>query len=304
MEKLEIRSLDDLLKTIEKAMQDASILKDKKIVIAPELKTLSIHLEGGYDSTITPTVMRSILAIQDSIYDLYSQEKYGQKKRLASEEREAVELVASVKPGSTSVEVFLGKALEVFSTMTGQQALIGIGILGTTFLIAALGKRAFDYHEKILEVEQRAKETEGYQKLVATAFTTSLEGQRDFMRIIAKEPFAALSLNGELVDRENIKEQIKTPRAKKLENDVVYSGPFKITDIHIAEDGTFIDAVLLKKNLEIRNINILADYIQKGDYQWLKDAVQDGKGKPVTMKVIAHYKGDQIEHAYLQSFEK
>lgn len=188
--------------------------------------------------------------------------------------------------------------------MTGTQALIGTGLLCGTFLIATLGKRYIDYHERIKEMDARSKETSGNQQLFANTMTVCLEGQREFLRTIAKEPFSRLQLNGKTVDREEIQGMVKTPRTKKEEEDHVYVGLFKITDIHIADDGTFIDAIHIDSQTAISNINILAASIPDGDYQWLKDAVEEGKGKPVTMRVIAHKKGEKIEYSYLQSFEK
>ncbi|OHD20336.1 MAG: hypothetical protein A2Y38_22675 [Spirochaetes bacterium GWB1_59_5] len=304
MDTKRINTAEELSAALDSALADISVLDHTRFEFSPELTTLRIHLEGDYDATLTPTVMRSILAIQDSLYDLYSHEKYGYKKRLANDEREAVDLVASVKPGTTSVEVFLSKALEVFTTMSGTQALVGIGVLCGTYLIATLGKRYIDYHERIKETEARSRETTGNQQLLANTMTICLEGQREFLKTIAHEPFARLQLNGTTIDRDEISRMVKSPRVKKEEEDQVYSGEFKITDIHIADDGTFIDATHLESQTAISNINVLAAAIPAGDYQWLKDAVEEGKGKPVTMRVIAHRKGEKIEYSYLQSFEK
>jgi hypothetical protein len=304
MPEVKIKTEEQLFTLLESALVDASFLESTKITIAPELRTLKIHFSGDYDATITPSMMRSLLAIQDSVYDIYSLQKYGVEKRLSNDERESVDLVAAVKPGTTSVEVFLEKALEVFSTMTGEQALIGISILCGTFLIASLGKRYFDYHEKIKETQQRVTETQGLTNIVATAMTTCLEGQREFIKTIAKEPFTALQINGETLSHDELHAMAKTPREKREEQDNVISGNFKITKIYIEEAGTFIDAIHDASGRIIPYINILADFISAGDYQWLKDAVDQGTGKPVYMRIITHERSGKIINAYLQSFEK
>lgn len=300
-QKIQLENSDDLIRIVEKALVDATILEDAEISLSPELMKLSIHLEGEYDSTITPAMMRSLLSIQDAIYEVYSSNHYGYKKRLSAEERESVELVATVRPGTTSIEVLLDKAVEALSKMTGTQALIGIGILATAYLAGTLGKHAFDYFTKIAEVKQRAAESEGYQQLVATTVTSALEGQRDFLRAIGKEPFRALEINGSAVTHDEIRKIIKTPRQIKEEGDVVYRGEFKITRIYIEDDGTFIDATHLPSGVSLSYINVLKDYISSDDYKWLKDAVRDGTGLPIHMTVIAHMKGEAIQHSILQS---
>ena len=289
---------------IEAALKDVSVLEEATIEISPSLRRMNLHLEGDYDATITPTVMRSLLAIQDSLYDIYSLEKYGHRRRLSQDERESVELVAAVKPGTTSIDVLLDKAVEVLSHMSGDQVLVGIGILSGAYLIGVLGTKAFDYFQKVTETKQRAAETTGYQQLVASSVTAVLEGQKEFLKTIAKEPFQSLKINGTTVDRDGLKALVKTPRQKKEESDEVYRGLFRITRIYIEEDGTFIDAIHIESKTTIPYINILKDYIPAGDYQWLKDAVRDGKGQPVMMTVVAHEKAEKIEHAYLQSFDK
>jgi len=301
MNVVKINSTDDLITLAEKALSDASILEQVSIKIAPGLGKLTMHLDGDYNATITPAMMRSLLSIQDALYDIYSLGHYGYKKRLSTEERESVELSATVSSGSTSIEVLLQKAMEAMSKMTGTQALVAIGILSSAYLIGTLGKHAFDYHRKIAELNQRAAETSGYQQLVATTLATSIEGQRAFLRSIAKEPFRELEVNGASITHDEIRTITKSPRQVKEESDDVYRGEFKITRIYIDDDGTFIDATHITSGTSISYINILKDFISADDYQWIKDAVRDGTGKPIHMTVIAHTKGGIIQSAVLQS---
>lgn len=304
MKNLTIEKEDDLYELVEKALDDVGVLSETNVIISPDLQRLTIHFEGDYDASITPQIMRSLLVIQDSYYELYSVSKYGYKKRLTEEERESVEFVAAVKPGSAVVDVIFEKAVEVLATMTGEQALATVGILCGTFLIGTLGKRAFDYFEKKKELEQRSSETEGNQKLFIDTVKTCLESQQTFLRGINKEPFTALEINGQKMERDEIHEMTKSVRVKKETSDEVYSGEFKITNISIDDDtGTFIDATHLETGKQIANINILKDKIPARNYEWLKAAVEDGTGRPIPMTVITHEKEGKVEIAYLQSFE-
>jgi hypothetical protein len=301
MNEVTVKSAEDLVEIVEKALADVSILEDMKLLIDPDLIKLTLHLEGDYNATITPAMMRSLLSIQDAIYEVYSYKLYGYKKRLSAEERESVDFVATVQAGSTSIDILLQKAMEAMSRMTGTQALTAIGILATAYLVGTLGKHAFDYFAKLNELKQRAAESSGYQQLIATTVASALEGQKDFLRTLAKEPFRSLEINGDPVTREEIKEMTKTPRQLREEADEVYRGEFKITRIYIEDDGTFIDATHISSNTPISYINILKDYISQGDYQWIKDAVRDGTGQPIHMTVVAHTRGGEIQSSILQS---
>lgn len=301
MQKIKVQSREDVIKLVERALVDASVIEEADIQISPELARLTLHLDGDYEATITPAMMRSLLYIQDALYGIYSLGQYGYKKRLSAEEREAVEFAANVKPGTTTIEVLLDKALGAISKMTGGQALKAVGILSAACLIGTLGTKTMDYHVKLAEIQQRAEETEGYQQLAAASISLALEGQRDFYRAIAKEPYQALEVNGSVLSHDELRTMIKSPRQVKEELDEIYRGEFKITRIYIEDEGTFIDATHISSNTPISYINILKDYISQGDYQWIKDAVRDGTGQPIHMTVVAHIKGGVIQSSILQS---
>jgi|GEM_PF-5283365 len=252
--------------------------------------------------------MAGLLEIQDLIYAIYAKTK-GEGKRLTRDEKKKLELNIKVGKGSTDINIDI---TEVLKNMTGEQILIGIGIVSIAWVLVKLvsGIMGNLTKVKLAEIEQRkALEEEKTKKELYHTFENIFESAVDFRDSVQRKLVAAnpetITINGTTLTPAEI-EQANPPakRTRHEETDEVIRGHFRIARIDIDESkGTFIDVVHLESKKEISHVNILADYLSKSNYQWIMDAVEDGKGKPVFMHIIARMKNDQVLHAYLQSFD-
>lgn len=308
---MQINSTDELMDLAERAIKDPSLI-EQAFEFGPDFShgKLIIHLNGDrYDSTISTSVMRALLSLQEELYRIYALHK-SDGSRLTQEERDTVEIMVSVKPGSTIIEV-MENVLGVFTNMTGNQQVITIGILAAAVLISGIVKAVTsrqnskdNLHTRMRELELAAKEREGYQQVYLKTISEVVAAQRDALKYLAREPFDSMDINGVPVTKEELHAAIAGHRSKREEEVIPYTGKFKILRIDVSGNGIFIDAVHLPTDTEILNINILAEYISSDNYQWIKDAVKDGKGEPVPMTVVRHMKGSVQEYAVLMSFSE
>lgn len=306
-----INSIEELMNLVERAIVDPSLIEEA-FEFGPVFShgKLIIHLTGDrYDSTISTSVMRALLSLQEELYRIYALRK-PDGSRLSQKERESVEIVVSVKPGSTIIEV-MENVLGVFTNMTGNQQVLTISIIAATFLISGIVKAVVsrknsndNLQTRKTELEIAATEREGNQKVFLQTIAEVVGAHRDTLKYLAREPFDSMKINGVQLTKEEIHAAIAGHRARREEEDIPYSGLFKIMRIDISGNGTFIDAVHLPTGTEIFNINVLAEYISADNYQWIKDAVKDGKGEPVPMTIVRHMRGPSQEYAVLMSFSE
>lgn len=76
---------------------------------------LTIRLTGDkFHSSITPTVMRGLIDVQNGIYKSYCTMRYGTEstRQLTDEERKKLEILVIVTEGSALIEAFLGPVAE------------------------------------------------------------------------------------------------------------------------------------------------------------------------------------------------
>lgn len=106
---------------------------------------LSIRLTGDkFHNSLTPTVMRGFVDLQNSIYKSYALAKYGvpDARKLSEEERNEVEIVVTVEEGSSLLEIDIQGLLEKFIETAGTKmdpvhviiVVLGLGLIwgGTT----------------------------------------------------------------------------------------------------------------------------------------------------------------------------
>jgi hypothetical protein len=275
---MEILEITDIAQFDEYATHLTDILwfKDKQIIFANSIKGLQIHLIGDrFDSSITTGIMRAILKLQDAVFDNYSIYRYGCIKRLSNDERNTLELCIKVLPGSSWLEVDISDILKAIakriSAMTYKQFMGIAAVIAIGSLISLGINKITDYKTKVIELESQRNSATDMQKIVVEAQIATIEAQKEFYSVIAKQTINMLEINGETVDTELLKEITKTTREKHPLSTVVISGDFIITDIHIEKDAIYIDVIGEGKNTSLHYVNILKELVSTDDYQWFKD---------------------------------
>ena len=105
MTTIEINTFEDLAAYAYKLPCDIDWFREHNFHIDENISGIKIHIKGKlFHSSISTTVMRSILKLQDAIYKQYSLFMYGQKCRLTAEEKEMLEIFVKVEEGSSIFE--------------------------------------------------------------------------------------------------------------------------------------------------------------------------------------------------------
>ncbi len=286
MENIKIENETQLEEALGKAIADIDALKDAIVEIDPKLLHIRILFTGDrFESSLPTSAMLGLLGIQDLIYEVYRQTK-PQGTRITQEEKRRLELVVKIEKGSTDVNIDVN---EVLKHMTGDQILIGVGILTFAWIVVTIGKQLIvnNSKKKLAEIEQMKKaETEVSKRALYQTFENMFQGVTNFRDGFVKRLAATDAREIDVGETKTTPAAIAagippTKRPRKEQTDKVFTGEFKIVRIDIDdEEGTFIDAVHLESGTLLQRVNILASFISADDYNWLKDAVADGKGKP------------------------
>lgn len=261
---------------------------------------IKMHIQGdSFDSTVSTTVMRSILKLQDAVYRQYSLFAYGDIRKLSSSERAGLEIYAKVEPGSTWIEVFVEHILmniaEKIKKMTPGQTMATIAIIAVAATLSLATDKIIDAKVKIKEIESNSNS----QKIIAQSQIEIIKAQTEFYREIAKQTNANIEVNGEKIDSREIKEILSTPREKISLEQKLVEGEYKVTDIHIDDEWYSID-VISKDGEVIKNITLLEGMIDQDDYKVIKESANRIF---MHMKILLTYKRDIIQCATLNSVE-
>lgn len=110
---LTIRSEEDAYDLLKKLVDKSVNVNDQQLSFEG-WPTLTLRLQGdGYQSTITPPVMKAFLELQQGIYRSYAVAKYNTPhKRLTNEEKAALEIRVKVEPGSSMFSIDMQQLLE------------------------------------------------------------------------------------------------------------------------------------------------------------------------------------------------
>jgi len=133
-----INNIDDVLKLLDKAIKDELDHYDLKI---EGIENFSMHLTGDkFHQTITPSVMKGFIDLQNAIYRSYAQIKYNDNSilRLTKLEKEELELEIKVVDGSSGFDIdwleLLKKIVEnTVDKMNSRQTFIAVLVLIASF---------------------------------------------------------------------------------------------------------------------------------------------------------------------------
>ncbi|WP_060507202.1 hypothetical protein [Pseudomonas sp. NBRC 111124] len=148
---IKIRNEDDAFKVIQEFLDGARFKGGVELEGWPKLK---VRLVGDkFESSITPSVMKSFIELQNVIYKSYAIAQYDtdDTRRLSKEERDELEIEVKVEEGSSIFEVDFQEVLIKFAEKAGETmppemmvvTILGLGVLwaGKTSYAAYLNYR-------------------------------------------------------------------------------------------------------------------------------------------------------------------
>ena len=294
----------NILDTIHSFLSGEDFFENKKIEISDDLKKLIIQYKGeAYKSSISTGVMRSFIRLQASINDIFSIYAYGENKKIPTEILERLEINVLVSDGSSRYHINIEKISEAISDrirrMTGKELAGIIAALCATFLLSTLSLRAIDHRAEIERMRQTNAMVTDIQRNTAEAMIAAMQSQQSFYRITSRQGFDTLEIDGQPFTHKELKEIVRTERPRHPVESKVFSGKFRITDIHFGDDGNFIDVVSASEEYAVKNVNMLIEIMGTDNYQWFKDSAS---GNEVEMTIVATVKNGEIIASYLQSF--
>lgn len=312
MNTIKITDFNQLTAYSEKLPTDLEWFEENTFEFADNIPGIKLHIKGErFDSTMSTTLMRSILKLQEGVYRQYSIYKYGEIRRLSPEEYAMLEIYVRVDPGSSWIELIpqpiINAVAEKVGNMTSGQILIGVASVAIASTICVVTSKVLEYKKKIKELEVQKETLTGLQKTTVEAQIEMVKAQTQFYKEIAKQTGTSeIEINNEKIDTAAIKQITTSPREKKENSQEVVSNSFKVTDIHIHdryEDSAkdiSLD-IISKDGIVYKDVSILEGLIDKDDYQMLKDSTNK---KFMNMKIVVTKHGDEIIGAFLNSVEE
>lgn len=200
---------------------------------------LTIRLTGDkFHSSITPTVMKGLIEVQQGIYKSYCIMRYGTEstRQLTDEERKKLEILVIVTEGSALIEAFLGPVAEelakgVFDNMPIEAKIVLILLILFGFgTYKAIAMHLANKKEiRLKEIEQSSKtEVEKEQ----------LKAQLDTLKVVTDSHTKNLEILSEVVK--------KYPEAQRVTEVIQESQDSLIRSVVTAEPDT----------LEIQGVDI------------------------------------------------
>lgn len=160
MAKVTISSESDAIKLIQKALKNE--LGDNYEIVFNGWPKLTIVLEGeGYAGTITPSLMESLVELQNGLNRAYAKVVYNQadSRILKAIERQELEFKAKVEDNCTKIEIdftdLLKKTIDVLGAKMEAKHVVILGIAGMSLWVADSAiKSHYEAETKIKTVQQ------------------------------------------------------------------------------------------------------------------------------------------------------
>ena len=185
--------------------------------------------------------------------------------------------------------------------MTGKELIGGIAAICVTLLLYNLGSKAINHKAEIERIKQISSTVTDVQRNTANAVIEVLNSQQYFYRIALRQNFDTLKINNIPFTHEELRDIVKIERPRHPVENKIYSGNFRITNIHLGDDTVYLDVIRTSDGVVIKYVNLLANIIGTNDYQWFKDS---SRGREVEMTIVTVEKKGEIISSFLQSFTK
>ena len=195
MKEIVIRSEEDAYNLLQSRALNELDLREVSIRFDgwPQLK---IHVIGEkYNQTITPTMMKGFLELQQAIYRSYTLSKYNSPniRLLKKEEREELEIEIRVSDGSSNYEINLQELfLKLIEMVGAKMDPVHVVTMVVSIAVLFFGNSAIrSYLENRKEIrEKELKSEEQRAQIEALKFTSEEETKRAkiIADIVKKEP--------------------------------------------------------------------------------------------------------------------
>ena len=301
-----ITTEEELESFIEAIFKDFKEFEATEIHFDKNLFKIHLKIKGDkYNATITTSVMKYILDIQNCFYKLFKQYT-GKMPNKA--ERQRLEIVATVNSGSSDIVTLLIEQCnviqEAIKNMTGTQTfatlIVGLAVL---LLIKIYNRRADSYDKKIAAEAELQKQKLQNQR-DRDCFDSMLEsvkilvdGRTQSLKNLVKIDGAAeMEVDDHQITKGEISERIKNLTIPEEEMIATEIGDYKISEITMNFEKSSAKATLINsKTAEIfHNVVIQPKSIIDGSYTFLKRA-QDKE--LVTLQLITVRKNNELIRA-------
>lgn len=150
-----INNLNDALELLKRALNDELDHYDLQI---SDLNKFSMHLTGDkFHQTITPSVMKGFIDLQNAIYRSYAQIKYNEASilKLSKHEKDVLELEVKVVDGSAGFELNIQELFEkLLGLLVGKMTSKHIFILVLSTILLYGG---YEVHNNYLENQKEIR---------------------------------------------------------------------------------------------------------------------------------------------------
>lgn len=188
-----INGLNDVVSTLQNLLASTDTEVSYSIAIQ-NLPNFELYLKGEkFDNSITPSIMKGIIELQNAIYRTYLIARYGADnlQMLNDYERQTLELKVIVRPGSSDIIADLcGVAVKLFELISGMEnkqkyiiiltvlAIIAGGV-GWLYFDSYLGHQAtkLEISKEVVIERERTKQLLGSQQNVIDAVQVALKSQ-------------------------------------------------------------------------------------------------------------------------------
>lgn len=273
-----INNLDDAAFLLKQALDDKLDHYDLQIA---DLEKFSLHLTGEkFHQTITPSLMKGFIDLQNAIYRSYAQIKYNEPSivKLSKQEKDELELEVRVIDGSSGFEVDIQSLFErLLQLLVGKMTSKHIFMLVLSTILLYGGYESYSSYlesQKEIRLAEIAleKDVSEKQERLATVALLSNNAKNDTQQILEQVAKIAPQVNNIKEEANNASHSlIKSAQAAdsidfdngqiKLSGDaakeLTKSSPNKWTDTRI--DGVYhiinVDSShSSKRKIRIRNI--------------------------------------------------
>lgn len=312
-----ITSEEQAWDVLEKALKNE--INESVNISFEKWPVLRLTIEGkDFKGSVPTRIMPPILELQKEINRLYCEAKYRttDTKKLTDAEREALELVVIIKPGSTKFVADLFKALnEVIksSNMDGQQVLILLISISTLLTAGYMWKKWVDANERKHGLDNTVKlsekETERI-KLITEAMIKVPEikshqnSLNEFQNDLARKlkPTDRIIVDDvPIIDGKHAAEI--TPPPKSTSKDIRLDGKYLITQVKLPSKfgGDYrLSVTRISDGLNFL-VDVSSDLLNESKLKILKDASFEVKAVEVEINA-KQYRGE-IFDAQLISIE-
>lgn len=315
-----IKTLDDLQKYIEKWCNDPQSVSgdDESVFDGLILDNQVIHINGdGHSSDITTGVMRQLVALQDQIYNLVRIGLSGSRSYKLDEFNERkLEFRATVKEGSSIIEVGIGDAIKKALEMMNGWQIVGTAVIGiivyTIMKCYTVSRNARKEEVKAIQETERLRiTTEASKNNVneALAVVKAVEESRAKVLRYLSGTNADIEINGVKYSKEELLEGASDMdgfdySVKKEHNTVIEEGSFILDKFdnnlgkNLEPRGRKISIVNCDTQEHLEKVTFPEDMPEEDILKFIlmvsKEpvgvrvlVVRDSEGKPITSKVVS-----------------